>query len=831
MGLFEDLQKLTESNKNSEKIMNSNDLHTQTEMENALKEYYQSTKSIENITNTMMVSMLKNNSVDKIINQIIHSNPNAIDLKALENHYYHEALNEIEDKLGIDPLNKHLSVDDKEVSKKLIDEFASKHPEINCQSIVENHKNETFKNNINYFVKSDYNVSYPIIEEFIQEEDEKLIEDQLSQELNNPEKPMITSYYKEEEINKIKNEFDDVLDDESFINNLDYINKNILIKQDPESLNTYGLISEKMGANGALWNHFEGIEFMQENDYFKDSLKFEGKKVIPSSEANYQDKSKLIQEYNKLDYQLSDETKKLLKQALHKLVNMKDLDGNPIFEPNKKDEESFKIYAFKNIPNALLKSEELINKWNDSKTTPEEKENLRKDINKTVQFHKDSIQDYQELMNIMSQLGDGLNFPANISVSRNANMPEFIVKDYANVSKVNGLWQMLPLIHDSGLSIDEFVDNPKLGMEKFNENFSNFKPYQDYAKEHGDLDFIEMMDPQNKSPEAVNFKNAALNSVNTMRKTNLFSSIEKNPDMAKNNKMKNALQINYIFNNNLTQYGKLKNFYGSTKEDKTKTIKNILVNMDDNKNMISLSNSLGITVDPVSGQKMEKFNYDAYLENVDTKKLTEKLTQTKEQLESGKYKHTGDLVKNSIKSISRDLLQTKDLINTNEFESILNLSEKSIDDYMQLKAGTNSIKNYANELITKNKGKLNNDNIKESIYAVKAVQNHYDSRSKFGKIFNPFAWNEKININNMKSTLTKSGIDSQKLKDVLENKQSVSDFVKEYKHEDLILNQSINKEKVTGLKEKIDGIDNDSRKVDRTSLKNKTVENVNEKTY
>lgn len=160
--------------------------------------------------------------------------------------------------------------------------------------------------------------------------------------------------------------------------------------------------------------------------------------------------------YNKeianLKYKLSDQTKAAMKNAMKKMDDIGLVNDINMYIP----EEGEKSYAFYKLCDSYKKINSNISKGN------------IKELVSNVEEYKKNYSDMQELLNIANAnfLDDGKSYSGNLDIGRNIYLPpEFRVQEQAT-SQLSTLFISLKACRMTGISIEEYVEDPMASFNK-----------------------------------------------------------------------------------------------------------------------------------------------------------------------------------------------------------------------------------------------------------------------------------------------------------------------------------------------------------------------------
>jgi len=572
---------------------------------------------------------------------------------------------------------------------------------------------------------------------------------------------------KENEINELINNTTDPELKEAYR----YIKDNIFTLRSEEEVNydqfiaegTVEYIEDSLGR--------KVINEIKNDETFKDITYVNGNTSIT---ANTTEKELLDEADNKIKESgivLNDETKKILKESLEYLDNFKDAldESKPMFDINTfLPEEGVKVYAFKNLNNLYGKAYDLIPGGS------------KDDILKTVKAHKENIIKYNELKNIVNKF-DTKAYPGNVQIARNTLLPKYVTEDFKNTSLINGLWQSLGLIKATGSTIDEFIENPTKVMFKVFDKYKNFKLVNEFGKE-GDVAFLK------------NISNTLLNrerSDEASRKTNFGRAIEFVSLLDKDNYVNN-------FKTNLFIDGfKISPFYGNNavimtsylggQRNSLETIRNILVTKETkDKNYANLTvNHIG-KLDPASNETIHAFDFNRYIKSdeCDIDYLCEKFKKVNTELEKPEFdeEHLSkikDMCYEAMENITLNVLVHKkgSIKNPHFFELIDNNTDKDykymLEKYSKVnKVAINDTVKECFDSLTNNNNQSTNkeENLVNSAYLIKYLNNEYNSSNIFKRIFYKEVKAKKSMADTMTKKLVEKGVDESLLKSYLEGK-------------------------------------------------------------
>jgi len=628
---------------------------------------------------------------------------------------------------------------------------------------------EVVKGRISLFLKENPDILINNIGAFIDNEEEFKIK--VDECLNNVKIENDFEIHREKEINELINNEKDPELKEAY----QYIKDNIFTLRTKEQRDYVTNIIENVPTliDSNLINKISNQ--LKNKDIYKDKVVQHGANIVlKDSNADNED---LKDDIMKEGYIFSDETKKILKEGLEYLNSFKTPSGDRMFDIKEfETEEGTKIYGFKNL--------NLIYNLADSKFTSGNKE----DILNIVNLHKENIQKYDHLIDIVKKF-DTFFFPSNISLARTENMPKKYGNDYKNTSIVNGLWQCLAVIEESGCTIDEFIDNPMNIVKRNYEKQKNNKDYLKSISPYGDLNFLRI---------ALYRAQDSTITREIIKRTNVFRAYHTLSTLDKNNLEHNYQTFNLVNNvflgehaqEKINEHNEFLNSYFIKSKDNDdpyiKTIKNILiVKESDDKDYSILSNNINS-----KNNNPQAFNYIEYLnsDKVDTDELYNKLMTMKEQInnnedyqKNGDHKNVGRLVNLAVKEMTDDLiLYDKVSIENDNFVNIISNSTLKYDEiiYNSLR-GRGDVKEYIinkYQDIKVNSKENNGNKLVEEAVLVKAYKQNYDRNSWFKKIFYKSVRDQRREINNLKNDLISNGMDKDSLDKFLKDKENIDDL-------------------------------------------------------
>jgi len=550
-----------------------------------------------------------------------------------------------------------------------------------------------------------------------------------------------------------------------------------------------------------------------EDHPFKDVLKSEKGKTIQGENFNKLDSKIMIEEFKKQKFVFSEETKEKIKKVLKILSEMKYIDGKPIFNEDVQEEEGNKIYAFRAIMDDKDRMNAIINKYENfsleelKSLSDEEYNQVKSEINRITEHYRECTEKYKELMEICSNLGDPLRAPSNVSCSRNGSMPDYIMNNPIVTAKVNSIWLMLKSITESGLSIDEYLDDVNNCIHKSIESFSDYKFFDESIKNLNLTSFLVEAMPRRGSYQRLFGKVA--NSMGSPRRFSLFSDLESDPEINKQNNIKFATynQITCMKASSLFSQVSICFFESKEVLEKNKakynkeTIKNCLLAFNDKtipKASLTCNPEVKGSICPFSGNNFNSFNYEEYLHS-DKPNVEDIINNIFDvnKLFVNNETYRPEIVE-ATSETAKDLLLNKNCEKDSRFYDLLEMSGKSSVDYAKEKYPgqtlSQTLQTNFNNALDKH---VDKDNISECMNNLKVLYDKYYSKFIFFRIFSGESKKEDIAINEMRNELVRLGVSRDDIQNVLKKKETVDNMRKNFEDNNISFGEKpVHKEKI-----------------------------------
>jgi len=667
-------------------------------------------------------------SISNIKDAFIKGNADESTIKNIESSLrsgYVNSTYRIYDLLDVPKKERIVSFDNKTVDEIMehINSFINKNPneKEKIESIINNNLSKSLSSGISLSLEneSSKDIIFNVISNNISIDEQEKIKDEaiLNGEKSIEENEVAKTHNKEltELKNKAKNEEEKEL--------IDHLDNEILITNKGIT-SDYSKLAETSAKEYKKEELNSIIAEFNNDKYLKETFFVNGFNIIATTDEYKKSDPKELRDYikeNDVKITFSENTKNILKEGLEYLNSLKDIDGNDLLDINTySQEEGNKVYALKNLTLAKKKASDII-KGNS--------ENKIEELGKVEKFYNKSIEEYDHLIDIVKKL-DTNGFPANISVSRNPNMPLKYIKDYKNVSLMNGLWHTLAMIKNTGSTIDEYLNNPVEIENKYNKQFSNFSMLNETCKKYSELDVINSFIGEMPVEEIDKVSNKVGSKSSTFRFMEFASMIDK--ENAKQNQTAYGIYYGAVIPDISRAYNEFKNKFNNKE-----TIKNVLIFDSKEINYPSLVSKDEKIYDPVTGEKLNHFDYQQSLNKSDlnTSVIDEKIKKIEKSLNDRKYGSIKDIVNESIKEVSLDIIKNKSIEDISNIESFMNRANITCVDYLKIKRGNSSSVDYAKNILSSNSiDNLNDKNkLKETLFAYKAINDKYNNRGFFSK--------------------------------------------------------------------------------------------------
>lgn len=396
--------------------------------------------------------------------------------------------------------------------------------------------------------------------------------------------------------------------------------------------------------------------------------------VIDKNNIKLQD---LLQE----EYVLSKEYKDNLKEAFKIFAQMEKDTGKEV----KIAEEGTKIYGFFGYDDARKKLYNAIKSGN------------IEDIQKGVNQHQKAMNQLEELSEIVQNLNpDKTAFTGNIEISRNSEMPMKYIKDLPLNSKINTLHVIYSGLKESGLTVDEFLNNPGAAFNKIIEH--DLDNYIDLNKrirgeDNAQKSISDVLRSFNNNP-AYTYKSGTAINVSNYGVNRLYGSVSL---LEPNDNFKKDLvyaSVKYELKNRFAFELLLKNSdlfsLDPFERNKTKGYADLLANyflFNDKERDYNLLNANEGYIDPKTFKYIPPFNRQNYLrENeIDLAEINSRILDTVDKmiispLQDSQVEFTSqEVILQSINKVAKDILEEKNaLSNTPEYKMLKEIAKDPV---------------------------------------------------------------------------------------------------------------------------------------------------------
>jgi len=595
-------------------------------------------------------------------------------------------------------------------------------------------------------------------------------------------------YQPEHDYENVINQLTENEEDKKFVENLKYVNNDILFTNNPEYVNHYTELGERIAHHSQTEHDLKGFQYQEnqidENSPLKHQFELRGTRLVENkkNKASVED---LAKEFRNAPIQLSDNTKLYLKQALNKMMDMKKLDGSPLYDPNLKSEIGDKAYGFIMLKEDNVRAREIIEGLSKKDITEEEKKQLKNELNHVVEHHKQITEAYKEVIDICKKFDIPNDCPGNICSSRENYMPEFVTQNYIENAKVNGMYLLLPVIAKSGLSVDEFVDNPSNGINQYYNKIKNFAPYVDIVREKSPITFaMDSLNPSDGYDTIVTSQ--AANKACIMRSITIFKNVEKDNKLNQQNIYKLDLFQTSLADKISSAYQEVASHYFDKDSNNLQTFKNLLVaGKDPNVDFLTLSDNLNVT-DPVTGKQIQKFDYNDYIRNkMDVNQTAKNLVDYAREAKKIKIWPIND-IKTSLSATAVDVMRERDFSGTPYFDDLIRMSQTNIRDYYRQKCKTNDpntpfYSQVLNDFNNKCSNYINDKNISLAVNEYSAMKAKYEKRYWFTKYLTSEGRCEKRAMDSMKESLERNGVPMDRVERIANREEKLFNLYDDYK--------------------------------------------------
>jgi len=667
------------------------------------------------------------------------------------------------------------------------------------KEVVKNPTKEYHHKLIEEYNKEIINAKISTFKKYLKRNPDKIAEiigDKLKQEDVDKLKEIVdkaTAYKTEdthEDLTFIENAKNNITDPIT-LKNLDYLKENAFYNQRNDIVLPYSNLVEEMpkpdNYKGKLLVH----EQFKEDEVYKKSFKFENGNIWGSTGRDYKydhniNLNNLENKINDKPLMLSEESKENLKKWLKELDTFTKIDGKPYYTKDSiAKEEGVKQYGFGLYLDYQNSIRDTIEQLNNPNLSEEEKNKLQELFNTQVDKFKNLNDKYDHLLNEVHNIGyDHLN--SNVSVSRNPKYPIKFIKNYRDVSKLNGLYYVLTTIKQSGKTIDDFVDNIS---ENYIENKKKNCP-TNYINEHINgkslLSTFEFLSKYIFNIDAVTEATALATKV---RDIEYLCTVDKNKDNFINN-MKYETANAYItsdlferfFNAMRKNFDIKENFSVKITDNNIQMFKNIIMNKDQN-NLLNCFVKEDLR-DPITGEINHSVhnNLDYDDPNVDTEKLVNQLLDLDEKVKDQKYDKFDEIIHETVNVMIDEILEKKSTLNAPYFDVLAKRKDLNLRDFLKTKVpeGKNLASYIDEQFKESNSNQLSKENIQSGLIYVNALSASYYKKFIFSRWFGSEGRQERKVIDEMKKQLVTLGCPEKRLKKAQFNTAEIRKIVKDY---------------------------------------------------